>query len=188
MNFTVYPLADLYQELGENETQAILSKFSCHLNKDVESYLRNRAILSDKQFLAKTFLMFDENKRLLAYFTLANKIAACYPTHLPRNYRDRIKRFSVMREDHFEFSCILIAQLAKNDAVQDNPVRGVDILTASIKIVKHVHSYVGGKTVYLECENRPKLCDFYQSNGFRLFGERETSEGEKLLQYIRWLD
>ena len=40
---------------------------------------------------------------------------------------------------------------------------------------------IGGKTVYIECVDNPKLYDFYGQNGFYEFGKREK-ESEELLE------
>ena len=48
--------------------------------------------------------------------------------------------------------------------------------------------------MYLECEDKPKLKEFYENNGFVCFDkrnlekdERETNEGQYLLQMISYL-
>ena len=53
----------------------------------------------------------------------------------------------------------------------------------------------GGKIVYLECEQKQQLIEFYERNGFVNFGERlldrdETSVlfGESLVQMLRYMN
>lgn len=52
---------------------------------------------------------------------------------------------------------------------------------------------LGGKFVYLECEDKPKLIDFYTSNGFCAFDRRtldpdETGiDGEYLVQMLKYI-
>ena len=49
-------------------------------------------------------------------------------------------------------------------------------------ILKNVQKEIGGGIVYLECENKPKLLDFYcdEHNSFKISGER-TSKKEGIL-------
>jgi len=54
---------------------------------------------------------------------------------------------------------------------------------------------VGGKIVYLECEDKPKLKDFYTENGFVVFGERKLDRDEMddfedtyLIQMLKYLN
>ena len=52
---------------------------------------------------------------------------------------------------------------------------------------------VGGRFVYLECEEKEKLIKFYENNHFKLFGKRKLDrdetdiKGEYLLQYFAML-
>ena len=37
-------LSEMVEEIGEEKTREVLSNFSCPLNKDVEDFLKNKAI------------------------------------------------------------------------------------------------------------------------------------------------
>lgn len=50
---------------------------------------------------------------------------------------------------------------------------------------------MGGRFIFLECEDKPMLKEFYERNGFVCFGkrnlekdERERNSGEYLLQML----
>ena len=60
-------------------------------------------------------------------------------------------------------------------------------MEAVLTILKHVQWEIGGGVVYLECEEKPELLNFYQNeeNRFRIFGER-LSEKENV-NYIQML-
>lgn len=46
---------------------------------------------------------------------------------------------------------------------------------------------IGGEIAYLDCEADAKLIDFYEGEGFRLFGERVSKkDGRRYLQYMRF--
>ena len=76
----------------------------------------------------------------------------------------------------------LIAQLGKN--FQDGLNRlisGDELLKMAIERVAIVQEQIGGKVVYLECEDNAKLVQFYESNGFVTFGKREVDKEEVAL-------
>lgn len=57
-----------------------------------------------------------------------------------------------------------------------------------------MQNIVGGKIVYLECEQKEALIDFYSRNGFVNFGlrtldkdETDKLSGEALVQMIRYM-
>lgn len=70
-------------------------------------------------------------------------------------------------------------------------ITGDMLLKLACNKVKIAQEVLGGKFVFLECEDKPKLIEFYESNGFVCFGkrslekdERETNSGEYLLQML----
>ena len=44
--------------------------------------------------------------------------------------------------------------------------------------VKSIQNEIGGRYTYLECEDKPKLLEFYTSNGFTPFGKRMLDSDE----------
>lgn len=51
----IVSLSDLIEKIGEDKTQVVLSDFSCPLNKDVETFLREKSIVFAKNsFFGKT--------------------------------------------------------------------------------------------------------------------------------------
>jgi hypothetical protein len=69
-------LRDLLAELGEERTSEILSAFECPLNPDVQSFLREKAILFSKHGYASTYLVFASYQGsvvLIGYYALAMK-------------------------------------------------------------------------------------------------------------------
>jgi len=70
------PLLEMIQQLGEEHVKEILSDFSCPKSKDVEYFLKNRAIEFAKQRITQTqliFVQFKQENRLVAYYSLTNK-------------------------------------------------------------------------------------------------------------------
>lgn len=61
-------------------------------------------------------------------------------------------------------------------------------MDAVFGILEHVQHEIGGGVVYLECEEKSKLLEFYQSerNRFRVFGKRYSErDGIKYMQLLK---
>lgn len=197
-------LRDILQDetLGENVAQNVLSSFFCPLNPDVEHFLHNVAIEFSKQGISSTHLVMASYKKeyvLVGYFTLANKIFCIEKNSLPnKQWRKRFSKFAQF--DHtiqrYTLSAPLIGQLGKNYANSYNKlISGDELLKLALDKVMEMQGIVGGKIVYLECEDKPALTDFYERNGFVNFGTRaldrdETDKlsGKSLLQMLRYMN
>ena len=51
-------------------------------------------------------------------------------------------------------------------------IAGADLLEMALERVLEIEHLIGGKTVDIECNNQPKLFDFYSATGFFPFDER----------------
>jgi hypothetical protein len=193
-------LADMYEQLGEIKLIEILSQFSCPLNKDVESFLHDKAITLDKQSVSRTHLVFSDFRDkvvLIAYFTLANKYLIIPRKNLTSNYRKRMQKFALEDEDKtvFKVPSPLIGQMSKNFTNAYNKlIPGDELLKIALDKVKEAQKIIGGKYVYLECEDKPSLIRFYRSNGFWEFGKRQLDRdetglsGDYLIQMLKYMD
>jgi len=196
MAYTVISLADIYEALGEEKTKNILNEFECELNADVEYFIKDKAIEFLKQGISKTFLVFASYKNenvLVAYFSLANKVTKIKKSILSNSLRKRLNRFSENIDLKYSIvSLPLIGQLGKNFKDNyDKLISGDELLKLACDKIREAQSILGGKFAFLECEDKPKLKEFYESNGFVCFGkrnlerdEREKNSGEYLLQML----
>ena len=90
----------------------------------------------------------------------------------------------------------LIGQLGKNYLNgYDSLIAGDVLLKLACDKVREAQRLIGGKMVYLECENSPGLKRFYTENGFAEFGNRELDRDEigkinatNLTQMIKYFD
>lgn len=190
------------ETLGENAAKSILSSFSCPLNPDVEHFLKNVAIEFSKQSIASTYLIMASYKNeyvLAGYFTLANKIFCIDKSSLPnRKWKSRMAKFGQFDKEiqRYTISAPLIGQLGKNFTnAYNNLITGDELLKLALDKVREMQNIVGGKIVYLECEEKESLIDFYSQNGFVNFGTRpldkdETDKlsGDSLVQMLKYLD
>ena len=199
--FKLVNLMQLLEEVGEDVTKDILSSFSCPLNSDVEIFLRHKAIEFSRQGLSQTHLVFASYKEewvLVAYFTLANKYISVSAAdgNITSRVRKRISRFSVFdkRTKTYHLSAPLIAQLGKNFSNGYHKlISGDELLDIACEKVKYIQLELGGRFVYLECEDKPKLIQFYQDNGFFEFDKRPLDRDEAfidekyLVQMLRYM-
>ena len=116
--YKIVNLQLMIQSLGEDRVKSELSKFSCPLNLDVESFLKAKAIEFSKQGLAQTHLVyasFKDEPIISGYFTLANKYIIIKADAVSGKTRQRIKRFATYDRNikAFYLSAPLIAQLGK---------------------------------------------------------------------------
>ena len=197
MAYKVTNLKDIYINIGENDTKQLLNEFECKLNKDVEYFLKEKAIEFSKQDIAETFIITKQYKQkqvIVGYFSLATKVVKMKRNTLSGQKKKRFTRFAEYdEENHCYFIALpLIGQLGKNYKNNYNELISGDILLKlAFDKVKIAQEILGGRFVFIECEDKSKLKEFYESNGFACFGkrnlerdEREKNEGEYLLQML----
>ena len=190
---------DLLAELGEERTSEILSAFECPLNPDVQSFLREKAILFSKHGYASTYLVFASYQGsvvLIGYYALAMKAVVIKGSLLSSQWRGHLRRFAFYDSDlkQFTLSLPLIGQLGKNYAHHyDRLISGDDLLGIACETVREIQLMSSGKMVYLECEDVLPLTSFYERNGFFRFAnrnldgdERDLSQTPYLVQMIKY--
>lgn len=198
--YKIIPLNELMAQLDKERVTAILSSFSSPMNKDVELFLKQKAVTFDTQSISRTHLVFTSYKEqtvLAGYFTLAYKDFTIPAKNVGRSLRDRIKKFGSydFETKAYKISAPLIAQLGKNFTDGYNKlISGDELLTMACNIVSEIHLLAGGRIVYVECEDKPRLVEFYQRNGFVAFSERQLDAKSKenmdvsyLVQMLRYL-
>lgn len=198
--FRIAKLDDMLEAIGEDKVSSILASYSCPLNSDIEDFLKHKSIPFSKQGLAKTHLVFASFKGepvLVGYFALAFKtfFIRCTPM-LSSKMRSRLRKFArkIAESNGYEISAPLIAQLGKNYSNQLNTlITGDELLTMACDKVGDIHSLMGGKIAYLECEDKPKLLSFYKRHGFIPFDkrpldrqDRETFHADHIVQMLRY--
>lgn len=178
-------LKEMIEQIGEESVKRILSDFSCPLNADVENFLKHTAIEFSKQGIASTYLImasYQERYVLVGYFALANKIFCMDKDSFPsKRWKNRIAKFAQFDATikRYTLSAPLIGQLGKNYSHNYNQlITGDELLKLALEKVKEMQFIVGGKVVYLECEDKPALKEFYSQNGFVDFGKRFLDKDE----------
>lgn len=203
LGYLTLNLRDISGKIGIEKLESIVSDFSCPYNKDVEEFLQLKAIEFSKQQISSTYLVFasfQSKPVLVGYFALTqNYFHVDLSKHggLSSNLRRRIRKFATYDEElrKYIISAPLIGQLGKNYANgYDALISGDELLHIACETIQEAQRILGGKLVYLECEDVPALLRFYENNGFVNFGKRELDgderdkmKGQYLIQMLRYL-
>lgn len=201
--YKVVNLKMMIEELGEDHTKEVLSRFSCPLNKDVEQFIRSKAISFANQGWAQTHLVMASYKGdpvLAGYFALASKhitISSKIFQSRSSRTRKRIAKFASYDPGikSYILTAPLIAQLGKNyNNGYNRLITGDELLDIACEKISRIQYDLGGRFSYVECEDKPALVDFYSRNGFCEFDHRpldadETDllSGEYLVQLLKYI-
>ena len=190
MSFSVVNITDLLASVGEDEVRSALLEFECVQNPEIEHFIKNNAVDFARRKISVTHLILDENGQIASYFTLTHKPANISAETLSKSAVKTLSRYAILDADSnsFNISAFLIAQFGKNSAYTGKErISGDKMMDFCLEILDGVQKQVGGGIVFLECEDKKSLLDFYQNenNNFRIYGER-YSEREKV-KYIQLL-
>ena len=193
-NYQTVHLLEILQSDGEEILQKNLENFSCPKNPDVEKFIRKNAISFAKQYLSSVWIVFAKNenkKSVVGYFALINKHFQVDLNNLSKTLAKRVQKFATFEEslNRYVVSAPLIGQIGKNFSNDCNKlITGDELLKIACEKIKEGQRILGGRIVYLECEDAPQLVNFYERNGFYNFGRRELKgEGKYLLQFLKYL-
>ncbi len=192
-------LHDMIAEIGEEKTRTLLSGFLCPLNPDVQSFLREKAILFAEQGYATTYLVFMSHQGkivLVGYYALAIKAVVIKGTAISAKWRSRLRRYADYDEELKQFTVALplIGQLGKNyENGYNELITGDKLLQMACDKVRSLQMMASGKMAYLECEDIEPLTGFYERNGFYRFANRnldrdelDTSKTAYLVQMLKY--
>lgn len=175
---------------GEEKIQQILSTFSCS-NKEVQEFIRNKAVDFAKRRLSITYLVFSKDNDLVGVFTLANKFARIPAKEVSNTVKSQIRKFAVWDEadDSYITSAILVAQFGKSDIVpKEKNIRGDELMAITMDVIQEVQQRVGGKLVWLECEEENERAQTFYEHGhykFHQFAKRDASDGTVYIQMLK---
>lgn len=197
--FLKVSLKKLVSNIGEDKVKEILSEFSCPINEDIEYFLKSKSIEFEKQSISATqlvFTSFKSNVVLIGYYTLATKAFNISKMSISKKLIKKLNKFATYSPElkAYILPAPLIAQLGKNYNNNYNKlITGDELLSMAIEDIQLTRQLLGGKVAYLECEDKPKLIDFYTENGFVQFGIRQLDkdetylDGEYLIQMLKYL-
>lgn len=190
--FDTINILDMAGAIGEERLQECLSDFFCPINPEIEHFIVDNAMEFAKKKLSVTYLIVNENGKIVAVFTLAHKAVEIGNARLSNAKRKKISRYAVLdsETESYTVSAFLIAQFGKNYAVDAGKgIDGNELMDMTFDILEKVQHDIGGGIVFLECEDKVKLLDFYQSekNGFVPFNERySVNDNTKYIQLFNF--
>ena len=193
-NLTVWRIDKLAKKVGDRVLSSTLAQFSIPLNKEVEDFIRNKALQATKLKSSITYVLVDEDiAEVIGYFTLLVKPFTIPASRLSSTNRRLISRFSEVNEEtgNYTASVFIMAQIGKNHAIQRQyQVSGRDLLEVALDKLRAAQDLIGGKLVLIERESeRMKLHDFYKANGFKSWNSRyDKNDNVQYDQMIRVIE
>ena len=193
MSLAVENILGIIDRDGEEELALDLSSFSCGVNDEIQTFLTDKAIEFARKKMSITYLVSDdEDGELLGYFTLAHKVLEVPAAGLSNNVKRRMSRYARLDEskDSYMVSAFLLAQFGKNYGVEEGKrVTGAELMDCVEALLEDIQFRIGGGVVYLDCEDKKKLIDFYENTaGYRRISERVSElDHIKYLQYFKFI-
>lgn len=197
MALKVLALKELLEIRGEEDVKRLLLSFETHkiLNSveehDVQFFLHSKAIEFEKMDISRTYLVMSTFQRkpfIAGYFSISNKSMIMNKKSyqsLSTTMKKRLLGIGYKTEQNsYEVKSFLLGQLGKNYsevAVRANLASGDDLLELAYEKIKEAHKVVGGRILYLECDDYPKLVDFYTRNGFRKIQNFNSSNSQLIM-------
>lgn len=167
-DFRVISVYDLIEHVGENSYNAIISGFSCPHDKEIEFFLKRKAIEFEKGDIARTYLVGFLKKDsfvLCGYFAIALK-----SFEVSNNISNTLKKFIIGQSKSNSIPGGLLGQISKNfSSGLEYTITGIDLLTFALENLIDLYKSVGLRLIFLECKDIPKLRHFYESAGFKLY-------------------
>lgn len=175
---------------SEEKVSEVISVFKCEKDPDIENFLKNKAILYEKKAKSRTYLIFDEEAmllgeiKLLAYFAIAIQTLKIPEGISPSQIRKLDGLYSRKGDGLItEIPAFLIGQLGKNDLYAGD-ISGDEIIEYALSVIFRAQELIGGRIVFVECQDNPKIVNFYIRNGFKVF-RQDPDDG--LIQMVRLL-
>lgn len=191
MRTDVKNIFELLSWAGEERLRSVLKKFSSPINPAIENFIRNKAIDFARRKLSITYVVSDlDDEQILGYFALTHKAVLIPNSQLSNTSRKKLERFARLDRATGDYmaSAFLIAQFGKNYAVDNGErITGTQLMDIANDILVNIQRQIGGGIIYLDCEDKDKLKQFYVNEKFHEFGTHFSDEEEqKYIQYMRF--
>ena len=191
-NLQIMNILDVLEYDGEKTLIKRLSTFSCPVNPEIENFIKLNALNFARRKLSISYLVFDEKDgQILGYFTLAHKAIEIRNENMSNTTLRKLSSHARLDTDanSFTASAFLLAQIGKNYGVDHGRrITGHELIGYANDIMADIQHRIGGGIIYLDCEDKQKLKNFYiNANHYKIFGERySNSDGIRYLQMIRF--
>jgi len=183
MLFTA-PLGTIIGTDAECDLKEAISVFTCK-DKDVEVFLKRKAIDFEKRDKSRTYIVFDNDAfmsgimSILAYFTLSLKSL---------EFGDTVSKGKIKDIDGFSkevkgVAIPLVGQFGKDENAAKR-ISGKDLLDHCMGKIYEVQSLIGGRYVLIECHDIDKIVNFYRDSEF---DRLQFDKSDNYLQMVRRL-
>ena len=191
-DYKIFNILDMAEAVGETGIKELLSDFYCPKNENIRHFVKNNAYEFARKKLSVTYLVVDKDCYITAIFTLAHKAVEIGDANLSNAKRRKLIRYAVSddKSGSYMVSAFLIAQFGKNYApTVRRQICGDELMDLAFEVLEKVQHDIGGGIVFLECEDKPKLLEFYKNgkNIFIPFDERYSlSDHTKYIQLFNF--
>lgn len=170
----IHSLNDVIKIKGDSfkngDIETLLHSFSCKNNRNVENFIRYKAINNELNDFTKTYLVLNDDYNLIGYFSITVKTFN-FDESISKSVRQEITR----NKHNESFNSILIAQLGKNDNYK-NEITGSQLLGYALDVCLKVYGIIGLRIASVEYEQSDFLMNFYTQNGFRFLQGNDKYE------------
>ena len=179
-NIDTIPLSALYDMNDADSKIKLLESFSnfeCKLkNENVERFIKHQCIRFEDEGLARTYVLFCKTKQdILGYFSIAIKSIDLHGLSGGK----KIDFALTTKLDHSP--AYLIGQLGKHKNCGKRLAKG-QLLNKALSFIQGARDIVGGRVVYLDCENEQNLVDYYCESGFTLLRTKENGDKQLFMK------
>lgn len=157
----------LRKRVKEIFSEIVSEQVSFGKNIDMLYYLRDKAVEMEITRRARNFFIIDSEKfEILGLFTLTLKVVSFI--ELDASDRKSLA-LSGKNSKNIEYvPGILIAQFGKN--YKFDKITGDQIMGCVFQKIQEAQGILGGKMVYLDSVNEPRVINFYEKFGFKKYG------------------
>jgi hypothetical protein len=173
-------LNKLILERGEERVSSLLSTFKCTADADAEYFLKNKAIMHERDSISRTYITLGfkpEGTLVKGYFTLAVK---CFVVGERCTVPSEI--WKLMNVNNGVAQSYLLGQLAKADGTEKG--LGKTMIERALYNFGEGKATFGCRTVRLDCKDEPKLMEYYVSFGFEFMRRDEKRNLNQMVMII----
>lgn len=170
-----YNLHNLIEKVGRNEIERFISTFECNLDREIEHFLLEKAIIYEQHNISRTFLVVNDNHEhvyLLAYYTIVMKE---FKLEEKLSRSKKKKYLGTTFEINQPFPAILIGRIGKNTSVlKQLQISGENLMLRILETVNRICDYAGGRLLYVEAKDNKYLHTFYTASSFSLYHDESN--------------
>lgn len=159
---------------AEKELAEALDLFRCSKDKDIEKFLRKKAIEFETKGWCTVYLILDANRLqqgeifIVAYFTLSHKSILFLPK-VSKNKRKDLTTNKEAGNSHV----VLVGQLGKyinedEDKNKEIEITSKEILNDAFEVIQKSSNIIICRGVLVECSPEEKIHKVYENYGFKL--------------------